>query len=360
VAYKTMPVRPDLRGRIPEEFERVGQVIQGGQLPNMDAPAHIPQRRALQQTFTHKRVDVHRPDIEAIANELIDGVQQRGSCDLMQDFAAQLTLRVVTTMLKVPQELVPGFHAWINDVFGILAPIDLKPEDVTTPDEQLVATYERVHAAYVTYSALVEERRSRPGDDLLSSLLSLTDDDGRLMLSTDEVLGHMVGLTAAGTDTTANLIINMVRAFTEHPDQLRLVLDRPELWENAVAEGLRRTAIATQFFRISTQDSVIGGLRIPARSNVGLNIPAANGDPAKFSDPLRFDVTRANAGDHVAFGRGRHFCLGSPLARPEARIALQTLYRRLPNLAADLEQPLEFVPSLSVRAIISQRVTWDA
>ena len=124
-AYKGMPVRDDLRERIPEQWERVGQVIQGGQSINMDPPAHTTQRRALQRTFTNKTVEGAKPEIAAIANELIDGFADRGSCDLMQEFATQLTVRVVATMLELPQELLPGFLAWIGDVFAVLAPIDL-------------------------------------------------------------------------------------------------------------------------------------------------------------------------------------------------------------------------------------------
>jgi cytochrome P450 len=357
-SYKTMPVRDDLRDRIPHEYERVGQVIQGGQVHNMDLPEHTLHRKALQQTFTRKRVNQAKPDVARIANELIDELIDRGSCDLVQDFGVRLTLRVVTTMLDVPQELVAGFQAWIIDVFGILAPIDMKPEDVTTPDDQLVANYERVHAAYLTYSAFLEERRANPGDDLASAMLSLVDEDGQPVLSNDQVLGHMIGITAAGTDTTASLIVAMVRLFTEHPDQLELVLNDPELWDNAMAEGLRRSAIANQIFRMSTCETELAGVTIPARSAIALCLPAADADPEKFPDPLRFDVLRANAGEHLALGKGRHFCLGAPLVPPEARIALQTLYARLPDLKADLEAEREFVPSLAIRAQISQPVSW--
>lgn len=139
-AYKGLPVRDDLRSQIPLEWERVGQVIQGGQLINMDPPAHPGQRRAMQRTFTPKRVEATGPSIATIVDELIDGIAERGTCDLMKDFATQLTVRVVGTMLAVPPEMIPDFLAWIGDVFTILAPIDLKAEDVTIPDEQLVST----------------------------------------------------------------------------------------------------------------------------------------------------------------------------------------------------------------------------
>ena len=359
-AYKGLPVPPRLRERIPEAWERVGEVIQGGQMINLDPPAHTGQRRALQRAFTIRRVENAKPDIEAVANELIDGLAERGSCDLMQDFALQLTVRVVGRMMALPQELLPGFLDWIGDVFGVLAPIDLKPEDVTTPDDQLVATFERLHSAYLTYAELLEERRASPGDDLASAMLALTDEDGRPALSTDQVLAHMVGITAAGTDTTAGLITNIVRFFTERPDQLRLVLDDPSLWENAIREGLRRAAVALYVFRISTRAADIAGVTIPAGSNVWLSLASANADPRKFPDPLRFDVRRENAAEHLALGHGRHYCLGAPLAPPEARIGLEALYRRLPGLTADLDQDLEFVASPVVRVMQSQRVSWSA
>jgi cytochrome P450 len=355
-----MPVRADLRDRIPEEWERVGQVIQGGQSINLDPPAHTGQRRALQRTFTIKRVEAAKPGLEAIADELIDGLVDNGSCDLVQDFAMQLTVRAVGTMMAMPQEMIPGFLAWIGDVFAVLAPLDLKAEDVTTPDDQLVATFERLYSAYSTYADLLDERRANPGEDLASAMLALTDDDGRPTLSTDQVLAHMVGITAAGTDTTAALITNMVRYFTQDPDQLQLILDDPSLWDNAVREGLRRSGITTQLFRISTRDSEIAGVTIPARSNLAISIASANADPAKFPDPLRFDVRRENAAEHLSLGHGRHYCLGAPLAPAEARIAVEALYRRLPDLKADLDQELQFVPSPVVRVILSQRASWSA
>ena len=150
----------------------------------------------------------------------------------------------------------------------------------------------------------------------------------------------------------------MVRHFSERPDQLELVLSEPALWDNAVQEGLRRFCIAHQFFRIAREESVIRGVTIPRGKKVALSIAAANADPSRFPDPLRFDVRRENAREHLGFGRGRHFCLGAPLAPPEARIALEALYRRLPGLKADLDHELQFVPSIIVRGITSQPVSW--
>jgi cytochrome P450 len=359
-SYKGVPVREELRARIPLEWENAGQLIQGLQVHNLDAPEHTVQRRALQRTFTHKQIRRVQPDIEAIANELIDGFIANRSCDIMRDFASTLTLRVVGTLMGVPKELLTDLQSWMIDVLGVLAPIHLKPEDVTTPDDELVGIFERVHNAYVRYTEFMEDKRANPGDDLCSAMLTLTDEDGRPALSTDEVLAHMVGITAAGTDTTANLIVSMVRLFTERPDELELVLDDPTLWDNAVQEGLRRAGVAAQIGRICTTETVVGEVTIPGGATMALSLPAANSDPRQFPDPLCFDVRRTNASEHLGLGRGRHYCLGSTLAPPETRIALETLYRRLPDLRADLDQELQVVPALAVRGIVSQRAIWTA
>ena len=126
----------------------------------------------------------------------------------------------------------------------------------------------------------------------------------------------------------------------------------------AVREGLRRSSVSTHAMRISRRDTEIAGTRIQAGSTIMISLAAANADPAKFPDPLRFDVRRENAGEHIGLGRGRHFCLGAPLAPPEARIALETLYARLPGLRADLDEELEFKPSPVARVVVSQQVSW--
>jgi cytochrome P450 len=357
-AYKGVPVRDELRERIPDEWQRVAQVIQGGQSINMDPPMHTVQRRAMQRTFTRRRVEATMEEIAAIANDLVDRIAPEGSCDLMGHFAKQLTSRVIGLMMDVPPDLLAGFQSWVMDTFGVLARIDLRPEDVTTPDDQLAGTFERLHTTYLTYSAFVEERRASPGDDLASAMLLLEDEDGSPALTNDQVLAHLVGITVAGIDSTANLVVNIVRLFTQHPDQLELLAAEPALWENAVLEGLRRSGLSLYRFLVTTREAEVAGVAIPAGSVVCASFAAANADPARFADPLRFDVRRENAAEHLAFGYGRHYCLGAPLAPPEARIALETLYRRLPGLEADLDQELEFVPALTARRIVSQTATW--
>jgi hypothetical protein len=309
----------------------------------MDPPAHTKERKTAQQAFTRQRAAAAEAEIEHKANSLIDEFSDRGSCDLMQDFAYRLTLSVVGKMLGLPDEHLPRFHAWIGEVFGLMAPIDAAPGSSPRTDDDVVGAYERMYGAYQFFSEFVAKRRTSPGDDLTSAMLKLTRPDGTPLLSDDAVLAHMVSITAAGTDTTANLIGNIVRYLTERPDALAELREDESLWDAAVEEGLRRAAIAMHLFRVTTKDTEIRGVSIPARTMVCLNVAAANSDPDVFPDPLTFDLHRPNLTKHLAFGLGRHFCLGAPLSRPEARIAPQVLYRRLPELRADLAPQRDFI-----------------
>ncbi|MEV5354903.1 cytochrome P450 [Streptomyces sp. NPDC052693] len=359
-AYKALEPSVEALATIPDEHKRVAQlVIGGGILLNLDPPVHTRERKAAQKAFTRPRVNQASDNIAAKADALIDGFADRGSVDLMQDFAYQLTLAVVGDMLGLPSEHLPRFHAWIGEVFGLMSPIDAKPGTSARSDADIVDAYTRMYSAYEFFSEFVADRRENPGDDLTSAMLKLTDEQGEPLLSNDAVLAHMVSITAAGTDTTANLIGNTVRYLTERPALLEELKADETLWEKVVEESLRRAGIGLHLFRYTTRHTEIRGVPIPARSMVLLNIAAANSDPSVFPDPLAYDIHRPNLGEHLAFGSGRHFCIGSPLARPEARIALQTLYRRLPGLKADLEEKQDYLPALTVRAMLNQTVTWQ-
>ena len=358
-AYKATEPSVDVLATIPEDQKRVAQlVIGGGILLNLDPPVHTRERKAAQKAFTRPRVSQASDSIAAKADALIDGFADRGSADVMQDFAYQLTLAVVGDMLGLPSEHLPRFHAWIGEVFGLMSPIDAAPGTSSRSDADLVDAYARMYSAYEFFSDFVADRRENPRDDLTSAMLQLTDEQGEPLLSNDAVLAHMVSITAAGTDTTANLIGNTVRYLTENPAVLEELRADESLWESAVEESVRRAGIALHLFRYTTRDTEIRGIPIPARSMVLLNLAAANSDPDVFADPLAYDIHRPNLGNHLGFGTGRHFCIGSPLARPEARIALETLYRRLPDLKADLQQKRDYLPALTVRAMLNQTVTW--
>jgi cytochrome P450 len=340
------------------EAQRVTKLIIEGQALGMDPPEHTRERRAAQRSFTHARVRATLPLIEQIANELIDAFVTRGECDLMTEYCYRLTLRGVGSMLGLPGADLPAFEAFINEIFTLMIPLNA-PGNPNMTHEALLAGYERTYRAYQVFSRFVAERREHPRDDLASEMLALTDDAGEPLLSNDAALAHMVGITVAGTGTTANLIGYIVRYLSEQPEVIEEVRREPALWGAVVEEGLRCASVSGLLYRRTTRDVELRGVTIPAESLVAVNVAAANADPRQFPDPLRFDIHRPNPADHLAFGLGRHFCMGSPLARPEARVGLETLYARIPDLRADPDEELEFAPNFVVRSQLHQRVTWS-
>jgi cytochrome P450 len=341
------------------EAQRVTKLIIEGQALNMDPPAHTKERRAAQRSFTHSRVAATLPAVEDIANELIDAFIELGSCDLMTEYCYKLTLRGVGAMLGLPQDDLPAFEAFINEIFTLMIPRGA-PGNPNLSPEALAAGYGRTHEAYKVFSRFVADRRANPRDDLASDMLALADDAGVPLLSNDAALAHMVGITVAGTGTTANLVGYVVRYLSAQPEILGELRADPSLWEAVVEEGLRCASVSGLLYRRTTRDVELRGVTIPARSLVAVNVAAANHDPQKFPDPLSFDIHRPNASEHLGFGLGRHFCMGSPLARPEARVALETLYRRIPDICADPVEALEFTANFVVRSQLHQRVTWCA
>lgn len=352
------PLGPGLRERVTPEQEAIVETIMRNQLAASDPPVHTRQRRLAQAVFTKPRISGTHPAIRAIVDDLIDGIAPEGSCDLMERFAYQLSLRVAGAMLGLRAEDLPRFRDWITDFFVLRATLNADPATLARASGELATAYDRVLDAHAYFAEWVAGRRAHPQGDLASAMAALREDDGTPSLSDEEVLAHMIGIVAAGTDTTANLIGNMVRFFTQWPELLIELEAEPSLWPAAVEEGLRRSAGAPQARRVTTAAVELGGVEIPAWTMVTAALAGANGDPSRFPDPLQFDLHRPNLDDHIAFGWGRHFCLGAALARPEAEIALRELYRRLPGLEADLDEPQEFVLNAGPRIRLHQTIRW--
>jgi cytochrome P450 len=361
-AWRAIPVPAELSDRIPAEHQRLAATVLGLNFINIDPPSHTQERRKAQQAFTRPIIGASEPRIRAISNELIDSFVHLGEADLMQDFSYPLALRVITDMIGLPFEILPKFRTWVDDFFSLMAPagvVESQAEsDAAMPMEELEARYARVAEASEFFERFLAQRKAEPRDDLASAMVLATDDDGKPAMSDEQILAHMLEITAAGSETTASLIGHMVRFFSQQPDALAEVKQDSTFWEPAIEEGLRRTAIATHMMRVTTRDVELGGVQIPAGSKVMPNLPAANVDRERFPDPLRFDIHRENSGEHVAFGHGRHLCMGAPLARLESRTALQELYRRMPDLLADVDQPLDYLVATSVRGLKHLRVSW--
>ncbi|KAA9154396.1 cytochrome P450 [Amycolatopsis acidicola] len=284
-------------------------------LLNMDPPDHTRLRKLVNKAFTARTVSRLRPRIEQIADELLDSITAPGSVDLLEAFAFPLPITVICELLGIPVADRDDFRTWSNSIVSASAP-------------EVLQEHSAALAGYL--NALIAVKRSEPSEDLLSDLVHVSEEGDQL--SDVELISMAFLLLVAGHETTVNLIGNGVLALLEHPDQLAALREDPSLLPGAVEELLRYDGpinIAT--LRFTTEPVVVGEVEIPADEFVMVSLLAANRDGARFEDPDRLDVRR-QAGGHLAFGHGLHYCVGAPLARLEAEIALGKLFGRFGTL----------------------------
>lgn len=319
----------------------------GPNLLVLDPPDHTRLRRLIAREFTVRRVEALRPRVQAVTDGLLDAMEPAGRADLVADFAFPLPITVICELLGVPTADREAFHAWSTE---IVAP--------TSAEGERAAVYGL--DAYL--AGLIENKRAAgPADDLLSALLRTSDEDGEGRLSAAELRAMAYLLLIAGHETTVNLISNGVRALLAHPDQLAALRSDFGLLDGAVEEMLRFDGpVETATYRFAREPVAVGGTLIPAGSPVLVSLAAGDRDPERYPDPDRFDIRRDPSG-HLAFGHGIHFCLGAPLARLEARVAMRSLLERLPGLTLEHDSsagPLEWLPGLLMRGVRRLPVRW--
>jgi cytochrome P450 len=278
-----------------------------------DPPDHTLLRGLVNTAFTPRIVAGLEPRIQQITDDLLDRIMDAGAFDLTQDLAVPLPVTVIAELLGVEPERREDFKRW-SDAF------------VGSGDDRAFEEF----AAY--FGAMVEARRRERRTDLISALVAAQED--RHVLSTEDILWFCLLLLVAGNETTTNLISNAALALIENPGQMDLLRQNPALIPAMVEEALRYDSPVQGLFRTTTQDASINGTTIPADQKVLILFASANRDEAQFSDPDRFDITR-RPNNHLAFGYGIHFCLGAPLARLEARVAWETMLRRMEHLRPD-------------------------
>jgi cytochrome P450 len=298
----------------------------------MDVPRHRQLRGLVNQAFTPRTVEQLAPRITEISHQLVDRVIGQGRMDLMQDFAYPLPIAIIAELLGIPVEEQATFRRWSETL-------------ITGPrtDEKRGRSYaaereENLRDLNAYFLSKLEERRRAPRQDLMSRLLAAEVDGERL--GENDLLEFCRLLLIAGYETTAYLIGNAMLAFDEHPDAADDVRRDPTLLPGAVEEVLRCYPSVAGTMRTTTAPTEIAGQPLDAGQTVIVWIGSANYDEQHFPDPERFDVRRA-PNRHLAFGFGVHFCVGAPLARLEARIALQTLLERLPRLRGELATAVE-------------------
>jgi len=313
---------------------------------NKDGEDHRRLRRLVTKAFTPRMVEQLRPRIHEIADELIDALESRGEMDLVDEFAFPLPITVIAELLGIPVADRDRFRRWTN---AMITPA-LTPEDM--------AQFGAFVDEFVTYlRELFERRRSTPGDDLISALLQV--EEGGDTLSEEELFSMVVLLIIAGHETTVSLIGNAVLALLQHPDQRKALESDPTLMSHAIEELLRYDgAVERTLNRWAATDVELGGESIRRGEGVIVILGSADRDPSRFPDPDALDFEREDV-KHLAFGRGSHYCLGAPLARIEAEVALTTLLRRLPGLrlAMDIEE-LYWRPVPLFRSLASLQVAW--
>jgi cytochrome P450 len=288
-----------------------------------DPPDHTRLRALVSKAFTPKRVEALRPHIAELVDGLLAPAAADGGMDVVADLAFPLPVIVICELLGVPVDDRDQLKQWSRDLARTIDPV--VPPDVA----QQAAVAGMFFINYL--NNLIDERRSAPRDDLLSALIAVEDEGERL--SHAELLVNSILLFVAGHETTQNLIGNGLLALLRYPDQSAALRDDPSLARNAVEEVLRYESPVHLTGRIFVEDGEVGGVRIPRGETVLLLLAAAHRDPEMFPEPDRFDIRRENANRNIAFGHGIHHCLGAPLARVEAQVALQAPVSRFPAMA---------------------------
>ncbi|MEV7679126.1 cytochrome P450 [Streptomyces sp. NPDC088341] len=352
------------------EFESDGGYAIGRNMLQVDPPDHTRLRALVSRQFTARRIAALRPRIERISAGLLDAMAASGPgspvgpvgpsgpsspggpVDLVDAYAFPLPITVICELLGVPVADRDAFHDWSGKV-------------VAFDDAEAAAAAAASMTAYFT--GLIKEKRSlAPGadggedTDLLHALVRTHDENGD-HLSPDELLGMAFLLLVAGHETTVNLISSAVRLLLTHPDQLAALRADPGLLEGAIEETLRyEPPVQIAAYRYTAEPLTLAGTPIPKGERVVISLAAAHRDPARFTDPDRFDIRRDPAANRaqLAFSHGIHHCLGAPLARLEAAVALPALLDRFPGLALDdASAAPEWRPSL-LRGLRRLPVRW--
>jgi cytochrome P450 PksS len=328
-ATNEVSVRAQLRGSDPAlaaDFTR----IQGGMMLMKDGQDHHRLRVLGNHAFTPSALKRWQAVIERVVDDLLDAVLPRGRMDLIDDLARPLPAIVIAELFGIPPEDRETFHQWSMAGARLFGGVVGDPEEAARAANQAALHQERY------FRGLLEERRRRPGDDLMSLLLE-GQAEGRL--TAEEVCSQSILLLTAGHITTMDQLGNTVLALLNNPEQLGRLRDDSALVRSAIEEGLRYDGTVQFLQRIARADLRLRDQTIRTGDLLYLSLGAANRDPEVFAEPDRFDIGRSD-NRHLAFGAGPHLCLGMTLARRELEVSLGRLVQRMPRLRFDEERPL--------------------
>lgn len=308
-----------------------------------DPPQHTRLRKLVNKAFTPRTIAELEPKIELIVSQLLDEALSKDEFDLVMELSFQLPAIVICELLGIPLERAWDVKRWSDGAAGFSAAAKVSHEEAQFANETAIEASEYL-------LSLFEQLRKEPQDNLLSKLVAQGEDG----LTDSELVGLTVNLFFAGFETTEGLIGNAVLALAANPDQLEKVRLDNKLIQNVIEETLRFDSSILKQSRVASEDIEIAGKSIKKGDYIHFMIGAANRDPSKFNQPNTFNIFRADQA-HVSFGHGIHFCIGAPLARLEARIAIRQLLERLPILEITTVTPT-FPELFAVRKPLELRV----
>lgn len=334
-AYLHWPAWENGKGELARSWPLASWVAERSMI-NAYGGDHRRLRKLVAKAFTARRTALLRPTIETLVSDLLDDIAATAPgrpVDIRGEFAYPLAIRVICALLGIPADMRADLFRVVADMFRTSATL----EEVQATGEEL----------YGLMTALIAHKRETPGDDLVSALIAARDDEESAGLDETELVDMVLLMIGAGHETTVNLLDHAIHSLLTHPEQLRLLRNGDATWDDAIDEALRHEApIANLPMRFAVEDIDIGQVTIPQGDALIISYSSVGRDPAVHgADADVFDIARPTRHDHISFGHGVHRCVGAPLARLEASLALPELFARFPGLslavATDELQPLE-------------------
>lgn len=349
--------------RHPEIYSsKFAQALEGGQKPSdsvkaimaegwepvdtmltQDPPEQRRYRKLVDGAFSPRKVKAMQPYCEALANELIDDFVASGRCEFVSEFCVKLPLTIIADQLGIPREMMPTFKQWTNAFV-------IRLSGMATPQQEEQAAKDIV--AFQKYFAnKLKEYQASPADNIISDIANAYVADER-PLDMKESLNILQQVLVAGNETTTSALAEGMYLLLTHPEQMQKLRENPALIDNFTEETLRLSSPTQNMWRITTQDTNLGGVSIPEGSAVIIRFASANRDEALFERADDFDITRTNAGKHLAFGKGIHMCLGAQLAKMEISTAFKVLLSRLQTIELNdrTDQP-NYPPNVLLRGM---------
>ncbi len=316
----------------------------------VDPPDHTRYRATVAKAFNARSIAALRPVIEAIVDDQLDPVIDGGMLEMRAAFSRPVPVRVIMAALGLDPTRQADIARWSDDTTATIG--------ASLGDDRLVEAQHGILELQRYMYAELTDRQAAPRDDVVSQLVASElplPDGGKRALTIEELMGILQQLIGAGNETSSKMFSEMIRLLGDHPDQFDRLHDSPERAAAIVEETLRLATPTQAMYRVATTDVDVEGVHIPAGSRVLLVYAAANRDPAVFPDPDAFDPDRPNVRDHLAFGLGVHFCIGAPLSRLEAVIALERLAARASRITLDPLNRFDYEPSYVLRGLTALR-----